>query len=520
MTLLAFTTLTLLPPQAYAGHYTVSYSGGNCNGQPYTFNNGVYGGGASANNQNPNVTCSGQITATFTWVPDPSIPNEPPPPAAVVMQNCTAQWQCNAPNAKSAQGSADNGLGFTPITVGNGTTQVGQSSSGVMYLIKTPAAGSDLSNFTVTCTPSASITIPVPFMGQAGAGITYSATATPLMVVLGGSGINLNTQPEYLIGQQVNCSLNPGGLTPSNYQWAPPASCQPFKQWLRTNYFQGNSDQPQTGQLILLANQDLTQSTLTFYPKVPTNDVVTCTVDLAVPAGAHPVGGFPGTAVTSLQIAFEDPELYQFNVAIEPQNDPRVDNQGVFADLNTGKVELDRINFNHAPGSKVKTPLRFIPPGSEDKGVWGTCQLLTPNIVGIALPPPNQNNQQGLDNWFPEGNFEVPANGDILQNGFIDTPFIGPVNNNVGNFSVTENFVTTMMYLPPPQSTSQWVPLQNVTWLWNAAMTFQNGAWVLLQSRANEFNGAVHPPFPQWQNIFVNFGAFGWTTFPNGGIGQ
>jgi hypothetical protein len=77
-----------------------------------------------------------------------------------------------------------------------------------------------------------------------------------------------------------------------------------------------------------------------------------------------------------------------------------------------------------------------------------------------------------------------------------------------------------MMYHPPPQSTSQWVPLQNVTWLWNAAMTFQNGAWVLLQSRANEFNGAVHPPFPQWQNIFVNFGAFGWTTFPNGGIGQ
>jgi hypothetical protein len=37
---------------------------------------------------------------------------------------------------------------------------------------------------------------------------------------------------------------------------------------------------------------------------------------------------------------------------------------------------------------------------------------------------------------------------------------------------------------------------------------------------ANAFHGAVHPPFPQWQNIFVNFGVFGWTTFPNGGIGQ
>ncbi|CEK16641.1 hypothetical protein CWRG_01559, partial [Chthonomonas calidirosea] len=246
-------SLCLAPSLALAGHYTVTYAGGNCNGQPYTLsNNGVYGGGASANNQNPTVTCSGQITATFTWVPD--FPNEPPPPAVVVMQDCTAQWQCMTTNGRLGTGNADNGLKFPPINLGDGIHMVGQSSSGQQYLIQT----GNMKNFTVNCTPSASITVPTPFVGQAGAGVTYKASATPLMIVLGGSGINLNVQPEYLIGQQVTCSLIPGGLTPSNYQWTPPAACQPFKSWQVTDFFNGNGNLPQTVKLILLGTADLT----------------------------------------------------------------------------------------------------------------------------------------------------------------------------------------------------------------------------------------------------------------------
>ncbi|WP_044949236.1 hypothetical protein [Chthonomonas calidirosea] len=245
----------------------MTYAGGNCNGQPYTLSsNGTYGGSGSPDMQNLTITCSGQITATFTWVPD--FPNEPPPPAVVVMQDCTAQWQCESKNRHLGTGNADNGLGFAPINLGDGTYEVGQSSSGQQYLIKTDSTN----NFTENCTPSASITVPAAFgfgVGRATASVTYKASATPLMIVLGGSGINLNVQPEYLIGQQVTCSLIPGGLTPSNYQWTPPAACQPFKYWQRFNYYQGDSSRPQAAQLLLLGNQDLTQKYFDLLPQNP-----------------------------------------------------------------------------------------------------------------------------------------------------------------------------------------------------------------------------------------------------------
>jgi len=509
MTLLACTLLSLLPPQAYAGHYTVSYSGGNCNGQPYTFNNGVYGGGASANNQNPTVTCSGQITATFTWVPDPNIPNEPPPPAAVVMQNCTAQWQCNAPNAKSAQGSADNGLGFTPITLGNGTTQVGQSSSGVMYLIKTPAAGSDLSSFTVTCTPSANITIPVPFMGQAGVGITYSATATPLMVVLGGSGINLNTQPEYLIGQQVNCSLNPGGLTPSNYQWNPPAACQPFKDWQLSNYLNGDTSQPQSARFIPLAAADLIQSTLTFYPKVPTATnqsstrvVVTCTVDLAVPAGAHPVGGFSGTAVTSLPFDTRAPQIpVPFILTADTNN-----NGYSVVSLNPPGFGVLDVHFQ----GQVITPDDFVkvrPDGTTDYGYYALCQLATPSIYRKDDSTPSNsyvlvnNGTTGLDNHFP---FRPSLSADGLlpaQEIANDAPYVHFLANST-YYSVIENFHDWLMYLPPAPSC--WVPLHDATWSWSAHATLENGNWLYGLGNVRIYPGTDYPAFPEWNLLWLN----------------
>ncbi|CEK16630.1 hypothetical protein CP488_01574, partial [Chthonomonas calidirosea] len=249
-------SLCLAPSLALAGHYTVTYAGGNCNGQPYTLSsNGTYGGSGSPDMQNLTITCSGQITATFTWVPD--FPNDPPPPAVVVMQDCTAQWECESKNGHLGTGNADNGLKFPPINLGDGTYEVGQSSSGQQYLIQT----GNMKNFTVNCTPSASITVPAAFgfgVGRATASVTYKASATPLMVVLGGSGINLNVQPEYLIGQQVTCSLIPGGLTPSNYQWTPPAACQPFKFWQVTDFFNGNGNLPQTVKLLLLGTADLT----------------------------------------------------------------------------------------------------------------------------------------------------------------------------------------------------------------------------------------------------------------------
>jgi hypothetical protein len=531
MTLLAFTTLTLLPPQAYAGHYTVSYSGGNCNGQPYTFNNGVYGGGASANNQNPTVTCSGQITATFTWVPDPSIPNEPPPPAAVVMQNCTAQWQCNAPNAKSAQGSADNGLGFTPITVGNGTTQVGQSSSGVMYLIKTPAAGSDLSNFTVTCTPSASITIPVPFMGQAGAGITYSATATPLMVVLGGSGINLNTQPEYLIGQQVNCSLTyPSDLTASNYQWNPPAACQPFKAWLVTDFFgtpTPNVHQPQTIQLRLLADADLTQSSLSFYTKVPSNTPVTvpCTLNLIVPQGTHWDDGTRTKLVTltSLQMQVLPPN-YGSPLSSQASNNsypvltltpipyPITPSPYTHYTAFVGENDQGVMGAAMQYAFSVSTPTAFFLNG--DIGDIQLFAFLTPSIEAyIGSTPYAMDNSMGIDQawWLPLLQLDpAPAQPDGRQYIAKEISEVQPNTQGLSRIWASLHFHVWLMYKAP--GNASYVPLADANWSWqgdeiwteNATWQFNPQANIGVSVGQGPISTFTYPAFPQWRNPYFN----------------
>ena len=372
VTLLAFTTLTLLPPQAYAGHYTVSYSGGTVNGQPYT-GNGPYGGSMGSSQ----VTCSGTITATFTWVPD--YPGDPSvaPPAVVIKETCLAQWYANGGGVNvQYSGSADDGFGDPA----QATTRPGQISQGVRYEIRqSDTLGAPLKSFSVQCSPkvSASATPNGVVVGV----VQFTASPSPLMVVLGGSGINLNTQPEYLIGQQVNCSLTyPSDLTASNYHWTPANACQPFKQWKLTDFFYNDIDKPQTVQLILLTNQDLTQSTLTFYPKVPTSGIVQCTVDLTVPQGAHWDDGSTTKTVTaqSRYIGFRPPD---------PPSPPSPDQPAppvltaAFTPAN-GTIGFDPSSGQMSVGAaytyQVKTPTEFIT--SSDTGAVTLFIYFTPTI--------------------------------------------------------------------------------------------------------------------------------------------
>lgn len=520
MTLQAFNTLIFLPPQAYTGHYTVSYSGGTINGRPYTLIQSGYSGSASFGTlvqryiDYPSITCNGQITATFTWVAD--VPKEPPP-AVVVQEQCQAAWHCiyssMLANPPIPKGQADNGLGFPETSTGHAPYSYGGLSGGKQYRIITAAAGKDLATFQVTCNPTASVTVGVNFgyIQDAGASITYSAMATPLMVVLGGSGINLNTQPEYLIGQQVTCSLNPGDLTPSNYHWTPPASCQPFKQWKLTDFFYNDIDKPQTVQLILLTNQDLTQSTLTFYPKVPTSGIFQCTVDLTVPQGAHWDDGSTTKTVTaqSRYIGFRPPD---------PPSPPSSDQPAppvltaAFTPAN-GTIGLDPSSGQMSVGAaytyQVKTPTEFIT--SSDTGAVTLFIYFTPTISvfsGNASFLFDDSANMGINGSFPVPGVSQSPDGKPIVYG--DRSSVTPNDPYITGANATMSFHVWLMYRPP--APSYWVPLADIGWGWQGEETLHLGTpfWLLnsgaltLNSPAT-LNVFTYPAFPpNWQNPEFN----------------
>lgn len=503
MILLAFTTLTLLPPQAYAGHYTVSYSGGTVNGQPYT-GNGPYGGSMGSSQ----VTCSGTITATFTWVPD--YPGDPSvaPPAVVIKETCLAQWYADGGGANvQYSGSADDGFGDPA----QATTRPGQISQGVRYEIRqSDTPGAPLKSFSVQCSPkvSASATPNGVVVGV----VQFTASPSPLMVVLGGSGIKLNTRPEYLIGQQVNCSLTyPSDLTASNYHWTPANACQPFKQWKLTDFFYNDIDKPQTVQLILLTNQDLTQSTLTFYPKVPTSGIVQCTVDLTVPQGAHWDDGSTTKTVTaqSRYIGFRPPD---------PPSPPSPDQPAppvltaAFTPAN-GTIGFDPSSGQMSVGAaytyQVKTPTEFIT--SSDTGAVTLFIYFTPTISvfsGNASFLFYDSGNMGINGSFPVPGVSQSPDGKPIVYG--DRSSVTPNNPYITGANATMSFHVWLMYRPP--APSYWVPLADIGWGWQGEETLHLGTpfWLLnsgaltLNSPAT-LNVFTYPAFPpNWQNPEFN----------------
>ena len=165
-------------PPAVA-HYEVSYIGGTVtstggpypviyrsNDYQYNPSDQTYGGADVAyspqgTGAGPEVNCTGEITATFTWIPTPA--NEPPPASAIVEED--SNTDCGT--TPEFGGSCDDDLG-DPVVDGYNY----ESCSGTKYTVKTDPGPS----FTVTCSPSAIASLDSD--GAYGtAGVTFKATA-------------------------------------------------------------------------------------------------------------------------------------------------------------------------------------------------------------------------------------------------------------------------------------------------------------------------------------------------------
>lgn len=437
----------------------------------------------------PTCSCSGPITTVYTWQPDGDGDN--PPQQVVVYEHCETEWIGKGDNIPG--GSCDDGLGdsasYDYEQQPDGSYSGSGYCSGTLYQIKPGGQ-----TITINCSPEAENDA-----GNDGeAFVHYWANVSPLEVVLSG-GIGYSSSKHYLIGQQCHATLDPGGLTPSNYNWMATGG-DVFKSW--------TADQT-NGVLSGLGTE--TGDSLDCYFKKPDTGYVTCTVDLAVPSGAKPSGGFPGTQVT--QTCSIDPPSASFSAYI-------------------GGVSFD--DSNNAIGLTGLTP----PTGFEQYGTVGItwpCDANTPsaylsagqgnwNYVQLTKPGRTRTNQgvdqalylNGLiclDNSYPYGSNpsssfpgsppSFPADGstDTYADGPTDT-----VSDGMTHLDDLDSFNTWLMYLPPGDN-SCYVPIREIQWYWHGVLNFDGVGWDFTSSPNDcgwSFDGDLYPHFPEWAVYISN----------------
>lgn len=260
---------------SYYSGFTERYlqSGGSFGGS----NQSPSCGDALGNPTNSTITCSGSITATFTWN-NGGDPNDKPPQSAVVTENCQTYW--TGPNYQNVyySGSCTNPLGGSPTA---GPSGVGQTWDFIKYrVVSNPGA-----SFTVSCSPSVNASAGGT-VGYVSAGVTYSASLSPVTIDLQGVTLDANNRnPQVLTGQQVDATLNTGrfSVVPRSTNWA--VTGDAFKNYDYTST---------SNQLVPLSAPDFAVDIFAFYTKK--NEPITLTCNATVTTNTNPATTLAVTA--------------------------------------------------------------------------------------------------------------------------------------------------------------------------------------------------------------------------------
>ena len=474
------------------------YSGGQCvvnNGTsstpyPYTGTTTWYGGNdAYPNGKAVSVTCSGAITATFTWKPDPSNPNELPPTSVIVEQDCSVDCYLDGGTGSYATGLGRSGTGDDYL-------------SDTLYSVKTNPGLSF--SITPACSPSVTATSKATD-GGCGASVSYSAAAYPVTITITGTTPVNGTQA--LTGQQLTATLNvPSGF--SVYQ--PPG--QTGYQWTITGnngnkVFKNYDPTLPSNQLVPLAPADLTVASPSFYDRAAETVSATCAVTLLAPDGVTQI---PVT-VRSKDILVLKPTVTRWDIVGGWVQHYNSTTWGLA--VNPNSTTADGMTWSNV---NISVPSPF------SGGQGSFVQTVTPDHEifkdGSANPTTGANNKKaGLDSGFPygppAGYWTVPAAG-----GDVDGPNIvsGANFNGYQGYNkiyANDTFTTWVMYNPPAVGSqgTVWVPLKSYTWGFSCTVLWQNNSWVTTQAFPQ--NAAAVPSFapsktddpPTWLLIQSNY---------------
>ena len=441
------------------GHYTVAYSGGQCvvhkaDGTTTTTPYGPsylppgwgtgFGFAASAT-----VTCSGAITATFTWQPDAATPNAPPPLSVIVEQDCAITSYISG----GVTGSIATGLGHSGGAggVAPDTVYTVKNNPGLSFSISPP------------CAPSISL-VSVATSGTSGGTLLYKASTLPVLLTLNGTTKDSSGLDNILIGQGCSGTLNAGPTTLSNFQWGPGPV---FDQFLVS------SDQSQ-GYATFLSAAALTQPSPHWHYL---QDSGAGTFRVTCSATASINGTAIGTVTGQDSVKVWVPYYYMSHNA-GPTTVEQSTSGGPYDHISTGGFNLIPPGMTFV--GAVGTPALFSNSGT---GGWLFVQLINTSHRQWSpvspLPLTSGSGGLALDAQWPykpgwpadsTSSASTPHHAD-------DSPDLY-LNNGYNEFAIADIYQMYMMYVPPGTD-SQYVPLHKLTWEWNAqpVTIYEDGIW-------------------------------------------
>lgn len=268
----------------------------------------------------------------------------------------------------------------------------------------------------------------------------------------------------------------------------------------RSSIIQTNN--PSSGSVLLL-DRDIkaeTASTLTCYPELPVSSAkAECKVDLAVPNGSYPKGGFHGPTVKSISFSVCNP--LSPHLQIEPGS-VNIKNHEIMGLLKYASDTFILMN--------VTTPPAFTNNG-QTTGFYAWLQEITPNRSyvdnsGVTHTLTN-NGRMGIDNkWVFIAHMADgihPIVGTDTDYRINSTAYDGPemgVPQNARSMHATDRYHDWLMYQPP---NGTWVPVYDGTWQWSGTAVNLDNVWKLTKSSCTAKAGVINPPFPVWNFLWT-----------------
>ena len=499
---LAFFTLMfvlLLCPVARAGSYSLTYSGGSFtydNGGspvPYRYSpDGSYGPGGYPGSI---ADCSGEITATFTWEPDPHLPSDPAPTAVIAVQTGNAYFGTSGATKGSA--FCADGLNHaeqdTVMGTGQNASWRGVSSGTVYSAQATDASG----GVVIKCSPRSN-------RGTGGeCSLNYSVRVYPVTINLTGTTPDSNSGLNVLTGGQVTATLNcPFPITSYSWSVSGATAPNPFLTWDPTF---PNSNYPT--QFVALTSTDKTKDSFSFYDAHNGDSVtVQCTVTVQPPSG-------PALTVTAMSpnITYIKPSVNW--VTNQPYGSRPF---GFFDGLPNGPFGAQEL---WGPITITEPPLFVTSGNSNSVGLGVVVQIANPSRSNTRVPLNGKpatyskisvvyangatgaiSSPVGLDGDFPYpygaykntdgtftndlGNYGWLAYNDGYSGDMPQQPYRNSDQDGGGNAwnasSASDSFDTWVMYRPASvggQGTI-YVPLQKLSWSWGATASLdQYNLW-------------------------------------------
>ena len=441
--------------------------------------NGSRGGG-STNSLSPglseSVDCSGEITATFTWVA--AYGSGPPPPSpteVIVEETASASWN----GGPSSTGSCENGIGSPEIPA-----LFSGSSSGVRYVKKSVSGNS----FTISCSPISNVrtvTTPTTYTRN-NVSVSYGAKVVPFGIVLNGV-TRVGNGDQLVVGQGCIPEVIYGSAVTSvtGVVWSFSGG-KPFKSYVVTS----------------LPNADMTPgSTGTLNPIDGTNK-----------NGSKPVSATHFAKNESVTISctgtanFSSGMLQSFSPsATLTVVAPKHEYKGVMGSV--AIASLEGVKYLVAIGPGITYKCLVVPPAGFGAGEYSVMQLVS-SVIQIQTTSGTTTSGTGgtfqLDGTYPYAGWKP----DMTPPGILDPysqdfPGVQLIGDRI-RVDIEDLFKAFMMYYPVTNGIGcQTVPLTKQDWKFQAVASRPDPMqeWKIISSTLT--GGASERVYdhPLWANV-------------------